>query len=196
MAKSSERLARMLVVSDERVVGNQILNADSARSALPQGTASSGENTNGGNDLSLGRPLGDGCYRALKSTRARRQELMSRQDLGASMSEEVKLFDEADRLKAAGELDQAVAKLQAALAVNEKYALAHSALAVALQKLGQHEEALKHARRVAELEPMDPFSYTALSVTYQRAYAGTGNMEYIRLAEDAMERSRQLSGGR
>jgi tetratricopeptide (TPR) repeat protein len=112
------------------------------------------------------------------------------------MSEEVKLFDEADKHKAAGELDQAVAKLQAALAVNEKYALAHSALAVALQKMGQHEEALNHARRVAELEPMDPFSYTALSVTFQRAYAGTGNMEYIRLAEDAMERSRQLSGGR
>lgn len=118
------------------------------------------------------------------------------QNCGVSMSEEVKLFDEADKFKAAGDLDQAVAKLQAALAINENYALAHSALAVALQKMGKHEEALDHARRVAELEPMDPFSYTALSVTYQRAYAGTGKMEYIRLAEDAMERSRQLSGGR
>jgi Flp pilus assembly protein TadD len=59
--------------------------------------------------------------------------------------------------------------------------------------MGQHEEALTHAQRVAELEPQDPFSFTALSVTYQRAYAGTNNMEYIRLAEDAMERSRQLS---
>lgn len=111
------------------------------------------------------------------------------------MSDEVKLYDEADKHKAAGELDQAAAKLEAALQVNENYTLAHSALAVVLQKMGKHEEALDHARRVAELEPMDPFSFTALSVTYQRAYAGTGNMEYIRMAEDAMERSRQLSGG-
>lgn len=109
------------------------------------------------------------------------------------MSEEVKLYDEADKHKAAGELEQAVAKLTAALALNEEFALAHSALAVVLQKMGQHEEALTHAQRVAELEPQDPFSFTALSVTYQRAYAGTNNMEYIRLAEDAMERSRQLS---
>jgi hypothetical protein len=43
------------------------------------------------------------------------------------------------------------------------------------------------------LEPNDPFSFTALSVTFQRAYAGTGNMQYIRLAEDAMEQSRILS---
>ncbi len=108
------------------------------------------------------------------------------------MSDEVKLYDEADQLKAAGQLEEAAAKLQAALAVNDKYALAHSALAVVLQRMGQHEQALEHARKVAELEPMDAFSFTALSVTYQRAYAGTGNMDYIRLAEDAMERSRQL----
>lgn len=109
------------------------------------------------------------------------------------MSDEAKLYDEADQLKAAGKLDEAAAKLEQALAVNEEYALAHSALAVVLQRMGKHEDALTHARRVAELEPTDPFSFTALSVTFQRAYAGTGNMEYIRLAEEAMERSRQLS---
>jgi len=48
---------------------------------------------------------------------------------------------------------------------------------------------------VCKIEPNDPFSFTAMSVTYQRAYAGTNNMEYIKLAEDAMERSRQLSQG-
>lgn len=109
------------------------------------------------------------------------------------MTEEVKLYDEADRLKAAGKLEEAAEKLNQALAVNEQYALAHSALAVVLQRMGKHEEALEHAHRVAELEPLDPFSFTALSVTYQRAYAGTGNMDYIRHAEEAMERSRQLS---
>jgi Flp pilus assembly protein TadD len=109
------------------------------------------------------------------------------------MSDVVKLYDEADRLKAEGNLEGAAAKLQEALVADETYALAHSALAVVLQRLGRHEDAIAHARRVTELEPNDPFSFTALSVTYQRAYAGTSQMGYIRLAEEAMERSRQLS---
>jgi tetratricopeptide (TPR) repeat protein len=112
------------------------------------------------------------------------------------MPERVRLYDEADKLKAEGKLDEAVGKLQEALALDEKYALAHSALAVVLQRLGRHQEAIQHALRVTELEPSDPFSYTALSVTYQRAYAGTNDLSYIRLAEDAMERSRQLGQGR
>ena len=109
------------------------------------------------------------------------------------MSDVVKLYDEADRLKAEGNLEAAAAKLKDALALDGKYALAHSALAVVLQRLGQHEEAIAAAKRVTELEPNDPFSYTALSVTYQRAYAGTQQMGYIRLAEEAMEQSRILS---
>jgi Flp pilus assembly protein TadD len=107
-------------------------------------------------------------------------------------NEVVKLYDEADRLKAQGQLEAAVDKLRDALAIDENYALAHSALAVVLQRLQRHDEAIAHARKVGELEPRDPFSFTALSVTYQRAYAGTGQMEFIRLAEEAMERSRQL----
>jgi Flp pilus assembly protein TadD len=63
---------------------------------------------------------------------------------------------------------------------------------VVLQRLGQHEEAIAHARKACELEPNDPFSFTALSVTYQRAFAGTNDMRYIRMAEDAMEQSRVL----
>lgn len=111
------------------------------------------------------------------------------------MAHEVHLYDEADKLKTAGDLDAAVAKLHEALQHNAEYSLAHSALAVLLQKMGKHEEAIVHAQKVAELAPLDPFSFTALSVTYQRAYAGTNNMEYIRLAEDAMERSRQVTQG-
>jgi tetratricopeptide (TPR) repeat protein len=109
--------------------------------------------------------------------------------------EVVELYDAADKLKDEGKLEEAVAKLHESLAVNAKYALAHSALAVIQQRLGKHEEAVKHAQQVCEIEPRDPFSFTAMSVTYQRAYAGTNNMEYIQLAEDAMERSRQLSQG-
>lgn len=109
------------------------------------------------------------------------------------MPDRVKYYDEADKLKAEGKLEEAAEKLRAALAVDENYALAHSALAVVLQRLGRHDEAVEHAVRVTELEPHDPFSFTALSVTYQRAFAGTNQMNYIRLAEEAMERSRQLS---
>ncbi|HCK41859.1 MAG: scaffolding protein [Planctomycetaceae bacterium] len=111
------------------------------------------------------------------------------------MSDVVELYDAADKLKEAGQLEEAVKKLHEALAIDSQYALAHSALAVIQQRLGKHEEAVQHALQVCQLEPNDPFSYTAMSVTYQRAYAGTNNMEYIRLAEDAMERSRQLSQG-
>ena len=112
-----------------------------------------------------------------------------------TVSEAVQLYDEADQLKAEGKVDEAIQKLQHALELDDSYALAHSGLAVLLQRTGKHEEALVHANKVAELAPEDPFSFTALSVTYQRAYAGTGNMEYVRLAEEAMERSRQLSQG-
>src|SRR5262245_12369600 len=112
------------------------------------------------------------------------------------MSDPVKLYDEADKLKDAGKLDEAVAKLNEALSADSSYGLAHAALAVVLQKLGRHEEAIEHAKRVCELEPDDPFSFTALSVTFQRAFAGTNNMQYIRLAEDAMERSRILQSRR
>jgi Flp pilus assembly protein TadD len=108
------------------------------------------------------------------------------------MADAVALYDEADKLKDAGDLEAAVAKLREALAVEPSYTLAHSAMSVVLQRLGRHEEAIAHARKACELEPNDPFSFTALSVTYQRAFAGTNDMRYIRMAEDAMEQSRML----
>ena len=110
------------------------------------------------------------------------------------MSDPVALYDQADKLKDEGKIEESAAKLKEALAADPSYALAHSALAVVLQKLGKHEEAIEHARRACELEPNDPFSFTALSVTYQRAFAGTSNQQYIRMAEDAMEQSRMLQG--
>lgn len=112
------------------------------------------------------------------------------------MSDVVQLYDEAEQLKQAGKLEEAAEKLREALAEDASYALAHSALAVVLQRLGRHDEAIAHAQKVCELEPNDPFSFTAMSVTYQRAYAGTNNMEFIQKAEEAMEQSRILSQGR
>jgi tetratricopeptide (TPR) repeat protein len=79
------------------------------------------------------------------------------------------LYDEADRLKDAGKLDEAAAKLEEILAQDPSYVLAHSALAVVLGKLQRHDEAIRHGLKVCELEPNDAFSFTAMSVTYVRA---------------------------
>jgi tetratricopeptide (TPR) repeat protein len=104
------------------------------------------------------------------------------------------LYQQADQLKDAGQLDEAVAKLQELLAQDETYVLAHTAMAVVLGKLGRHDQAVKHAERACQLEPSDAFNFTALSVTYQRAFAGTGTRQYIMMAEEAMARSRMMQG--
>lgn len=105
------------------------------------------------------------------------------------------LYDEADKLKDAGDLDGAVAKLEEAINAEPGYSLAHAAMAVVQQKRGNHEQAIASAQKVCELEPTDAFSYTALSVTYQRAYAGTGDTKYIAMAEEAMDKSRRVEQG-
>lgn len=108
------------------------------------------------------------------------------------MSTPVELYNQADQLKADGKLEEAVAKFNEAIEVDPTYSLAHAALAVTMQRLGKHEQAIEHGKKVCELAPDDPFSFTAMSVTYQRAYAGTGDTSYIALAEEAMEKSRIL----
>ena len=99
-----------------------------------------------------------------------------------------KLYDEADKLKDAGKLDEAAAKLNELLAADPDYTLAHSALAVIYTRLKKHDEAIRHAIRVCELDPNDPFSFTALSVTFQRAGR-------IPEAEEAMARARMMQMG-
>ena len=91
-------------------------------------------------------------------------------------------------LKNAGDLPGAVAALEAVVAAEPDYALAHSALAAWCTRLERHDEAIRHARRVCELEPADPFSYTALSVACMRGGR-------IAEAEEALARSRMLQGG-
>ena len=46
-----------------------------------------------------------------------------------------------------------------------------------------------------QLDPGDPFSYTALSVTYQRGFAGTRDQHYIHKAEEAMARAHAMQPG-
>jgi len=97
-------------------------------------------------------------------------------------------YEAAEALKNAGDLPAAVAALEAVVAAEPDYALAHSALAAWCTRLERHEEAIRHARRVCELEPADPFSFTALSVACMRGGR-------IAEAEEALARSRMLQGG-
>lgn len=99
------------------------------------------------------------------------------------------LYDAADKLKDQGQLDAAVAKLYELLIQDPSYALAHSALAVHLGRLGRHDDAIRHALKTCELEPHDAFSFTALSVVYVRAGR-------IMEAEEAKYRAQALSGHR
>ena len=97
-------------------------------------------------------------------------------------------YEAAEAVKNAGDLAGAVAALESVVADHPEFALAHSALAAWCTRLERHEEAVRHARRVCELEPADPFSYTALSVACMRGGR-------IAEAEEALARSRVLQGG-
>jgi Flp pilus assembly protein TadD len=97
------------------------------------------------------------------------------------------LYREYERLKDAGNLAEAAQELEKALAQDPNFALAHSALAVVYGRLARHDDAIKHGLKVCELEPNEPFSFTAMSVTFQRAGK-------IPEAEDAMAKARLLQG--
>jgi predicted Zn-dependent protease len=112
-------------------------------------------------------------------------------DEGAMMAEDAtreQRYEVAEKLKAAGDLQGAVQVLEAVVVDHPDYALGFSALAAWCTRLERHADAVRHARRVCELEPRDPFSYTALSVACMR-----GGM--ISEAEEALARSRVLQTG-
>ncbi len=108
------------------------------------------------------------------------------------MADLTALYNEADQLKDEGKYDEAIQKLTTLLVEEENYPLAHLALAVLYGRVGQHELAVQHGQRACELEPDAPFNFTALSVTFQRAFAATQNHQYIPLAEDAMSKANAL----
>ena len=108
------------------------------------------------------------------------------------MPTENELYAEGEKLKDDGQFEEAAQKFEELLKQDETYALAHFALAVVYGKLDRHGDAVTHGRKACELDPEDPFSFTAMSVTYQRAFAGTQNPQFIQLAEDAMARAHAL----
>jgi Flp pilus assembly protein TadD len=102
-----------------------------------------------------------------------------------NMADIDQLYDEANELKEQGDLEGAVAKLKEIVTSDPGHVLSHAALAVHLQRLGRPDEAIEHAVKVTELEPNDAFSFTQLSVIYQRC-------GQILPAEEAMARAREI----
>ncbi len=105
------------------------------------------------------------------------------------MSDLTSLYDEADRLKDEGKFEEAIEKLNALLEQDENYVLAHLALAVVYGRVGKHEDAVRHGQKACELEPEEAFNFTAMSVTYQRAFQATQDPKYIHLAEESMAKA-------
>ncbi|MEM6469969.1 MAG: tetratricopeptide repeat protein [Planctomycetota bacterium] len=102
-------------------------------------------------------------------------------------------YNEVEKLIDEEKFDDAISGLKEILDEDESYVLAHLALARVYTKTGNHTEAVAHGEKAVELEPQDPFNHTALSVTYQRAWAGTQEQEFITKAEDAMARAQMLN---
>jgi tetratricopeptide (TPR) repeat protein len=110
------------------------------------------------------------------------------------MSDVNTLYAESEQLKDAGQLEEAISKLNEALAINADHALSHLALAVLFGRVGKHEIACEHGEKACSLEPNEAFNFTALSVTYQRAWQATQKQEYVAKAEDAMAKAHMLQG--
>lgn len=78
------------------------------------------------------------------------------------------LYDQAVDLRDKGDKPGAIAKLEEAVRVEPGFAIGHGMLAKLYADLAEAEKAIEHAKKVVEIEPDDTFSYTALSVIYQR----------------------------
>ena len=78
------------------------------------------------------------------------------------------LYEEAVALRDQGDKETAAAKLEEAVTLDPAFTIGHGMLAKLYADLARADEAIAHAQRVVELEPNDTFSYTALSVIYQR----------------------------
>ena len=78
------------------------------------------------------------------------------------------LYDLAVELRDQGDKPGAVSKLEEAIHLDTSFAIGHGMLAKLYADLAESDKAILHAKKVVELEPDDAFSYTALSVIYQR----------------------------
>jgi tetratricopeptide (TPR) repeat protein len=108
------------------------------------------------------------------------------------MSTTNELFKTAENLKRAGKNPEAIAAFEEVLKADDTHVLSHMALAVLLGKAGRHAEAIEHSERACELEPGEVFNFTALSVTFQRAFEATQDRTFIYKAEEAKAKAHEL----
>ena len=110
------------------------------------------------------------------------------------MSTISELESQAEKFRSEGKVSEEIEALNKIVAEDETFVRAHLALAVAYYKAQDFDASVRHAERACQLEPDDAFNYTALSVTYQRAYAGTNDTTYIEKAESARDLAHQVRG--
>jgi len=79
------------------------------------------------------------------------------------------LFDRAVDLIADGKAEDAVAVYREAIALDAGFADAWQGLALVLNDLGRHQEAIEAGKRLCELTPDDVLAHTTLSRLYQAA---------------------------
>jgi Flp pilus assembly protein TadD len=102
------------------------------------------------------------------------------------------LYKQSEQLRREGKHEEAISTLQELQKQDENHVLSHLALAVLLGKVNRHSDAVVHAEKAVQLEPSDTFNWTALSVTYQRAFEGTQDRQFIYKAEEAKARAAQI----
>ena len=85
------------------------------------------------------------------------------------MPDKYDLYDEAVDLVADGKLDDAVARYRESIVLDADFADGWQGLALALNDLGRHAEAIEAGKRLCELEPDDVLAHTTLSRLYQAA---------------------------
>jgi tetratricopeptide (TPR) repeat protein len=79
------------------------------------------------------------------------------------MPDKYELYDQAVDLIAEGNADEAVNRYREAIALDADFADAWQGIALALNDLGRHAEAIDAAKRLCELTPDDVLAHTTLS---------------------------------
>ncbi len=105
------------------------------------------------------------------------------------MKQITQLENAADSLRAEGKNAEAIEKLREVLTIDESFVRAHLGLAVLYHLVGDYEKSVHHGEQAVALEPGDSFNVAALSITYQRALAATGDMRFKEKAEDMLARN-------
>ncbi len=86
-----------------------------------------------------------------------------------TVSDKYALYREGVKLKDEKKYEEALAKLDASLAVDPNLVVAFHARVQCLTELGRHPEAIEMAQKIVVAEPDDYFAYIALTRAFQRA---------------------------